>query len=104
MPRFLFEGFGIIDDRTSVVVDGTSMACKHYTTWTSMIIRCYSERHRSKYQAYKGCTVDDRWRLFSEFKKWREEKEWEGKQLDKDLIVENNRVYGPDTCAMITQE
>lgn len=101
MPRFLVEGFGVLDERTSFRQGEKSAKCPHHTVWLSMLIRCYSEKNRHKYKTYEGCTVDERWRLFSEFKKWREAQDWKGKQLDKDLLVPGNRVYGPDTCTML---
>lgn len=104
MSRFLFMGFGIMDDSSDQTNEnGRSVKCPHRVTWESMITRCYSEKHRSKYRAYEGCTVDERWRLFSQFKEWRESQDWQDKQLDKDLLFEGNRVYGPDTCAMISR-
>lgn len=104
MSDFIFNGFGIIDDRTTTrTASGKPVCCPHFAAWQSIIIRCYSEKHRHKYLSYEGCTVDERWRLFSNFKKWRESQDWKGKQVDKDLLVEGNRVYGPDTCAMISR-
>ena len=29
--------------------------------------------------------------------------EWQGKVIDKDLLIQGNKVYGPDTCIFITQ-
>lgn len=102
MRPFLIYGFGVTDAPTSHRVNGKSVPCPHYTAWESMLIRCYSEKHRHKFLSYAGCSVDERWRTFSEFKAWRINQAWEGRQLDKDLLVEGNRVYGPDTCAMIS--
>lgn len=101
---FLMHGFGVPDGRSSVIsTNGRPIKCPHFSAWRSMLIRVYDERYRHQYPAYEGCSVDERWRLFSEFKAWREKQDWEGKHLDKDFLVEGNRVYGPDTCAMISR-
>jgi hypothetical protein len=31
------------------------------------------------------------------------EQDWEGKALDKDIIKEGNKEYGPETCRYVTQ-
>lgn len=103
MSMFLVEGFGVLDDSISIIVNGRSKPCPVFTAWKSMIIRCYVEKHRHKYQSYKGCTVSEEWRLLSNFKRWAEERDFEGKRLDKDLLSPGNRVYSPETCAMISQ-
>jgi hypothetical protein len=32
-----------------------------------------------------------------------EQQDWEGKQLDKDIIFPNNKVYSPETCAFVSR-
>lgn len=41
------------------------------------------------------------WKTFSAFKAWMETQNWEGKQLDKDLLLHGNKVYGPERCVFI---
>jgi hypothetical protein len=43
------------------------------------------------------------WYSFTAFKAWAEKQDWVGKQLDKDLLVPGNRVYGPDACCFVPQ-
>lgn len=74
--------------------------CPFYKRWTGMLYRCYSEKFKTN-KAYEYCIVDSRWHLFSNFKAWMEQQDWEGKQLDKDLLVLDNKIYGPDRCLFI---
>ena len=79
----------------------------YYTVWQSMLKRCYSPKEQSKLlmQSYIGCTVDPRWHYLSNFKQWYEEQGGViGKQLDKDIISPNNKVYGPDTCFLVSPQ
>ncbi|MBS5848469.1 MAG: hypothetical protein KID08_22475 [Pseudomonas putida] len=32
-----------------------------------------------------------------------ESQDWQGKDVDKDLLVKGNKVYGPDTCCLISR-
>lgn len=76
-------------------------ACPYYETWKTMLSRCYSEKMQERCPTYKGCTVCDEWLRFTKFKAWMEQQEWEGKQLDKDLLIVGNKVYSPETCVFV---
>lgn len=77
--------------------------CPYYRTWHSMLSRCYSIKAQNRRPTYKGCSVSDDWLTFSVFKSWMEKQDWEGKQLDKDLLFEGNKVYSADACVFVTQ-
>lgn len=82
-------------------ITGKRWWCPYYSRWHSMIKRCYSEKYQEKNPTYKGCAVCEEWLYFSNFKRWVEEQDWKGKHLDKDFLVEGNKVYGPDTCVFM---
>lgn len=75
--------------------------CPFYQKWKSVLERCYSKRWHARFPTYEECTVDDSWKIFSNFKTWMEQQDWEGKHLDKDLLFEGNKIYGPDACVFI---
>jgi len=51
---------------------------------------------------YVDCTLDPRWYKLSVFKEWVEGwDDYQNKEVDKDLLLPNNKVYGPDTCLMV---
>lgn len=76
--------------------------CPFYQTWREMLRRCYSQAYHTKYPTYIGCKVVDEWKSLSNFKKWMITQEWAGNQLDKDLLVKNNKLYSPETCCFIS--
>ena len=78
--------------------------CPYYVKWRSMLNRCYSARYHKNKPTYIGCYVCEEWLTFSNFKAWMETQDWEGKQLDKDLLVEGNKEYGPNFCVFISRE
>lgn len=77
--------------------------CPFYQAWRDMLTRCYSDNYQSRKPTYKGCSVSEKWHVFSNFKEWMESQEWEGLCLDKDLLFHGNKVYGPDTCIFISK-
>jgi hypothetical protein len=79
---------------------------KPYKTWCNMLNRCYDRKTQEKQPAYKGCTVAKEWLNYQNFAKWYEEnypKDGKDYQLDKDKLVQGNKVYSPDTCCFLTQ-
>jgi hypothetical protein len=75
-------------------------ACPFYDRWSAVLERCHPD-YKIKRPTYEGCTVDPRWIYFSSFKEWMQGKNWEKLQLDKDLKVLGNKVYGPNTCEFV---
>lgn len=68
-----------------------------YKDWHNMINRCYSGRYRS----YSGATVSGDWHSFMGFYCWWKNHNIPGYSLDKDLVVEGNKVYSEKTCIYI---
>ena len=77
--------------------------CPYYQAWKSMLERCYSAKCQEKHPTYKGCSVSEEWLTFSNFKRWMEAQDFEGMQLDKDLLFEGNKVYSVETCVFVTK-
>jgi hypothetical protein len=77
--------------------------CPYFRVWRGMLERCYSEKWQEKYPTYRGCSVSTEWLTFSVFKSWMMTQDWEGLQLDKDLLVQGNKIYSADTCVFVTQ-
>lgn len=77
--------------------------CPFYSRWRGMIGRCYSSKFAENNPSYIGCTVCEEWLTFSTFKAWMEKQDWEGKHLDKDILVRGNKIYSPETCIFVTQ-
>lgn len=75
-----------------------------YRVWTMILERCYSEKLRYKHKSYKGCTICDEWKHFSNFYSWWCDNYVEGFTLDKDIIVKGNKIYSPQTCCFVPQE
>lgn len=72
-----------------------------YKKWAAMLERCYSEKRQKQCPSYIGCTVCDEWLVFSCFKAWAENQDWQGKELDKDILSKGNKVYSPEKCVFV---
>ena len=102
----LVYGIGRNDFESSVNVKG--VAIKSYQVWQDMLKRCYSDKYKDKNPTYKNCKVCEEWLSFSTFNKWFEENypkhlvdKVDRIELDKDLLVEGNKVYSPETCVFL---
>jgi len=77
---------------------------KAYTTWKSMLQRCYDPKVHKTHFKYWGVTVCEQWHNYQNFAKWFYANYIEGFQLDKDILVKGNTVYSPDTCCFVPSE
>jgi len=104
--RKLVLGVGINDADYVVqpTINGKQVMCPFYQAWKNMMNRCYDPKCHAKYPTYIGCTVVEEWHSFMAFRSWMVQQNWEGKHLDKDLLIPNNKVYGPDACAFVDSQ
>ena len=79
---------------------------KSYQTWRGMMRRCYDPKTLKRSPTYVGCSVDERWHDFQDFAKWFYSNPYSslGYQLDKDILVTNNKVYGPEYCVFVPKQ
>ena len=80
---------------------------KTYQVWCSVLQRCYSPSNERMRSGYKDCTVSDMFKMFPLFLCWWKENVVDDKtsyQLDKDILVKGNRIYGEDTCCLVPRE
>ena len=105
-PKRLVRGVGINDVPTPVTkaVNGVKWRCPYYQIWWLMLDRCYSDSVHINHPTYEACSVVPSWIYFSNFKSWMETQDWQGKQLDKDILVQGNKVYGPDVCVFVSRD
>lgn len=77
---------------------------RYISFWRHMFHRCYSQKVHADRPTYQGCSVHQRFHKFEDFLIWAEEQvgnDQQGWELDKDLIVKGNTVYGPETCVFL---
>lgn len=79
-----------------------------YAKWKDMLTRCYSESYQSRQRTYIGCSVCDEWHNFQIFAEWFgvESASVDGHdlQLDKDMKVSGNKIYGPMFCCLVSHK
>lgn len=76
-----------------------------YADWNSMLKRCYVSRESKL--SYKDKSVCEDWHCFQNFAEWATKQINFGKEgwdLEKDLLIKNNKVYSPDTCVYLPRE
>lgn len=99
------KGF-IGEGEYKVYADGKKT--KAYDSWKSMFNRAYSEKSQERLPTYKEVTVCEEWHNFQNFAKWHEEnynpETMQGWHIDKDILVKGNKIYSPETCAIVPSD
>lgn len=106
--RKLIYGYGVNDSHynVSLKVNGVRLTCPFYRVWISMLTRVFSSKIKpsKNSETYIDTSVCDEWLSFNAFRLWMESKDWQGKELDKDILKTGNRVYSPDFCCFVDKE
>ena len=76
--------------------------CPFFLTWRNMLRRVYHPAFIAQRPSYAGVSVCESWLTFSNFRSWMESHNWQGRQLDKDLLSPGNKEYAPDKCCFLT--
>ena len=78
---------------------------KAYNHWHLMLNRVYDEKYKIKHPTYQNCTICEEWHNFQNFAQWYEDNYYEVPNiimdLDKDILIKGNKVYGPETCCFV---
>lgn len=88
------------------IYDGKPFASNNtpleYKYWHNMLHRCGNVSIKEKYNTYENAYCVKDWEYFSGFKDWfSRQVHDQGYQLDKDILIPGNKIYSPDTCALI---
>lgn len=77
-----------------------------YAAWHGVMQRCYDPKMQAKSPTYKGCAVADEWHNFQVFAEWFYSQKYykSGFEVDKDLLVEGNKIYSHNTCCVVPKE
>ena len=77
-----------------------------YATWQNMLSRAYCPKVKAQRPTYIGCSVVEEWLEYQEFAEWFENHEYSnhGYQLDKDLLLPDNKIYAPDRCVFVPSQ
>lgn len=97
---------GCIRDIPSRDIRENQILCQSHKFWVAIRTRCFNERIKEKYPHYRFCTLDPEWYLFSNFASWFANNYWcktnaERIEIDKDILVKGNKVYGPQFCVVV---
>lgn len=99
-------GVGVIGIKYPVSINRKHT--KEYITWNNMLKRCFDKEYKNKHSTYKNATCCNEWLYYENFYEWLHSQEnfekwlngskWD---LDKDILVKNNKIYSPNLCCLI---
>jgi hypothetical protein len=77
----------------------------HYPRWCGMLRRSYDTKFQQTNPTYVGSSVCPEWLTLSCFSIWCDQFQWEGMQLDKDLLAPETtgKLYCPEVCIPVPQ-
>lgn len=93
----LVQGWGINDIPEFSVGENKNL----YKIWSRMLERVYSKNWQERYTEYAGVKISEDWKYFSNFVNWASNQYWKGNDLDKDLLINGNKLYSSETCIFI---
>lgn len=77
---------------------------REHSVWSSMLIRAYDNEYKDWKPSYATVSVCASWLNFQNFARWCNLQAGffeGGYHLDKDLLLQGNQVYSPETCRFV---
>ncbi len=96
---------GIVGNKYPTTINYKST--KEYQIWNSILNRCYNPKIHNIKPTYSNCSISTTFKFYESFYEWCQQQigfhnqDWE---LDKDLLIKNNKVYSENTCVFLPQE
>lgn len=85
--------------------DGVQYICKSMSIWRSLRVRCKNNSSfQLEFPTYVGCCMSDNFKDFQTFARWYSTQigyNISGYQIDKDILVRGNKIYGEHTCVLV---
>lgn len=101
----LVRGVGFNNKTRPTIMNGKITI--EYGIWINMLRRCYCQKYQAKQQTYSGCSVSENFKSYSFFYDWCHSQIGygvDGFELDKDIIIRNNKQYSEDSCVFVPKE
>jgi len=101
--------FGVGKYSSKLRKNGEKIDDKIYNYWNRMLKRCYDPLtlNKDKGASYRDVFVCDEWLCFQNFAEWAVSQVNSNTldyHLDKDLLLEGNKIYSPETSCFIPSE
>lgn len=74
---------------------------RSYHVWCEMIRRCYVQKEKNGRYQERGVEVCEEWHNYQNFYKFYEKFYKEDYHLDKDILIQGNKLYSPETCCFV---
>lgn len=97
-------GVGFFGVGENLSQDSSGAMSDAYKKWSAMLTRCYNAVHQERKPCYKGCSVSPEWHNFQVFSDWmagQRTPDDEKVDIDKDILVRGNKIYGPEYCELV---
>jgi hypothetical protein len=101
----LVRGVGFNDNIRPTSINGKFT--KEYSIWLNMLRRCYCKKYQANKPTYVLCSVSENFKSYSFFYDWCNTQIGygiAGFELDKDILVRDNKIYSEDACIFVPKE
>lgn len=85
-------------------IDGKSLRTHSYNVWVHVRQRCTNKSTKRDHTTYTTCEMSEFFSDFNSFAEWHTKQVGYKEpyyQIDKDILVRNNKIYSENTCVLV---